>query len=429
MPETPPPEPDTEHEPSPLSLRLASVPDEPAVAMPALSPDERDRLAKKRLNTTLKGWRLTKLLGTGPVTAAYQAYRGSKDAKEMAVIKVMVGDLATHERARGLFLRGAYAANRFNHSRVLPVMEDGADESGVAFIVRPWANALPLSEIIAGERFDEKTVLRIAEQVLDALELAHAHGIVHGAISPSNILVTERRSIRLCDFATPPGSTARSTEQDLLVQRRRGPYMAPERCGPDATVASDSSDVYSLAACMYFAVTQKAPRGDTTDASELATTPARPLREVAPGVSELFASIVDHALVLDPQHRYESAYAMLGDVRRAMAGRKPKLSDAAAPVPSQSIAELPQLTPPSSRRIPSSTAGRESLPKSGTGARNEKRRKEWRGNLMLIMAIALLVGIATFVLVREKLHDAQREGRDGDKTDKSDTTDKVAPQD
>ena len=419
-PITPPPQsappssdPPPSSEPSPLSLRLqAAAPPEPPP--PARSPEERRALAEKRVNTQLKVWRLTKLLGAGPVSAAYEAVRGSKDAAERAVVRLMIGKVATHERARSLFLRGSYAANRFNHARVLPVMEDGTDPDGAPYVVRPWTDAETLDVLAAKGGLDEKQVLRVAEQVLDALEMAHAHGILHGAITPTNILVTARGSIRLCDFATPPGLGARAAEDDMLSSRRRGPFTSPERCGPIVQPASEQSDVYSLAACMYYALSKKYPRGGAREPDALAATQPTPLREVAPTVSEPIANIVDHALSFDPMQRYESAYAMLGDVRRVMAGRKPKLADAIAPVPSQSMSDLSNLSPPSSRggRHSSGRMRIEKPPSSVGPGREQRRRRETRGNLVLILAIATLVGVATFVLMRERMQDAkQNEGK------------------
>jgi serine/threonine-protein kinase len=389
---------------APMSVRvLTAAKEEPVPA--ELSREEREGIARARVNTAVRSWRLVRLLGVGPVSAAYEGVKGAKDAAERAVVKVMIGNVARHERARSLFLRSAYAANRYQHARVLQVIEDGQDAEGAPYVVRPWADAEPLDQVMAKRAaFGEPDVLRVAEQVLDALEMAHAHGILHGAISPSNVLVTPRGSIRLCDFSTPPGLGSRAaSELDALAHLRVGPYTAPERCAPAPQAPSEQSDVYSLAACMYFAIAGVPPRGAAVTAEELARTPFKPLREVAPHASESIASVINHALSFDPIYRYDSAYAMLGDVRRVMAGRKPKLSDSAGPIPSQSTVDLGG--PASSRRIPlpkpeASTASLGALPS------NRPRRNaaaEWKGNVMLILAIAALVGIATFVVVREKM--------------------------
>lgn len=374
--------------------------------------DERANEASARIGSDLKGWKLEKLLGLGPTSAAFEATTAEG---ERAVVRVADVSIARDERARGQFLRAAYAANRFHHPRVVPIAQDGATEAAT-FVVRPWEDARPLAEVVgdadAGKSagagaLDELDVLRMAEQLLDALEMAHAHGIVHGAISPSNVLVTAKRSIRLVDFAVPPGAPSSGTDdKDALAARRVGPFTPPERCRTPPGAAVDASDVWSLGACMYFALTNKAPRDP--DAADPATAKVRPLREVAPSVGAAVAAIVDHALEIDPALRYDSAYAMLGDVRRAMAGRKPKLGAALRPVPSGSYQELPLSALTSSRQVPALVPV-EVPPKVTASTARRQRQKEWRGNVALIVAIAVLVGVATFVLVREKRSDVAPE--------------------
>jgi serine/threonine protein kinase len=390
-------------EPSPLSVRLSVVPEEepPPPTPPTF---QREHLAKQRLGSILKGWRLVRLLGVGPVTAAYEAVKGSGDGAERAVAKVMLGPISAHERARQLFVRASYAANRFTHSRVLPILQDGMTEDGAPFVFHPWTDSEPLAAVVArGEPLTEAQILRIAEQVLDALEIAHAHGIVHGAIVPSNVLVTQRGSIRLIDFATPPGMSRLGVDNDLLAERRIDPFTAPERCGEPAEPASETADVYSVAACMYYAASRVFPRGGAATRTELARTQARPLREVAPDISPFFANVVDHALDLDAARRYETAYAMLGDVRRVMAGRMPKLGQAHAPVPSGSYNGMHVQGAPSSRRVDWREGGPASL---SVSLPRDSARREWRGNMVLILAIAALVGVATFVMVREKVEES-----------------------
>jgi hypothetical protein len=158
---------------------------------------------------------------------------------------------------------------------------------------------------------------------------------------------------------------------------------------------------------MYFAVSRLPPRGDAARLGDLARAPVRPIRETAPSVSEGFAALIEHALAADPAVRYESAYAMLGDVRRVMAGRKPKLEDAQRPNPSGSYTGPP---PHSSRRHLSGSRTESSVlqPAMGTSTGRESvrpRPSEWKGNLALILAIATLVGVATFVMVRERVEE------------------------
>jgi hypothetical protein len=101
----------------------------------------------------------------------------------------------------------------------------------------------------------------------------------------------------------------------------------------------------------------------------------------------------------DAADRYESAYALLGDVRRLRAGQKPRLETAAAPVPSQSFGagRPPTVEPPSSSQTPH-LSGSPAVPPPAVP-------HERLGNLVLLLAIAVLVGAATFVVVRERQGD------------------------
>jgi serine/threonine-protein kinase len=385
-----------------LSEKLAAA--LPPPAPEALPDDARAKLAAEKVGLTFKGWRLARLLGLGPVSAAYEATRGVQDGQSRGVVRLMVGSLAANERARSQFVRAAYAASRFQHARVLAVTADGTDDNGAPFVVRPWADAVPLKELLDTEGpMPEARALRLAEQTLDALEIAHAQGIVHGAISPSNVLVTTRGSVRLCDFAAPPGVHAR-TGEDVLAPRRVTAWTPPERCSAAPEGPTEVGDVWSLGALLYYVVSKTPPRPGATSFADLARTPARPLSEVAQ-VTPAFAALVMHALEADPMYRYESAYAMLGDVRRVMAGRKPKLGDALRPNPSG-----PYSAPPvsrSSRQLPASNSRIElGKPLFSTVTKSDHPRKsEWKGNLALILAIAALVGVATFVMVRERVED------------------------
>jgi hypothetical protein len=178
------------------------------------------------------------------------------------------------------------------------------------------------------------------------------------------------------------------------------------------------SDLWGLGAAMFFLVTGARPRGEATSAAELARVPASSVRAHVPQLSENFAALVAHALETDPTRRYEGAYAMLGDVRRVMAGRKPKLADAQRPNPSGSYSgALPSRSTSYSGAVPSrswqrtgtttgSLAAEAPLSANSSVSRMEAaRRGEWKGNVALILAIATLVGVATFVMVRERVEE------------------------
>lgn len=420
---------------SPLSVKLqVATPREPIVLRAA---GEREETAKARVGTRIKGWRLLRVLGIGPISSAYEVIHGEKDSGDRGVLRLLTSDLGKNERAKGQFLRAAYAANRFRHPRVVPIVADGTNDDGTPYVIRAFTDGKTLADAVreasaarTGEgegeasatphHMDASKVLRIMEQVLDALEIAHAHGVVHGDITPNNVIVTPRGSIRLVDFATPPGTSVVGQDvRDVLIDHRIGPFTAPERCAIPPDVATEQTDVWAVAACAYYALSGQYPRGESTHRADLATASPIPLREIVPTVAEPISQILDHALQKEPELRYGSAYAMLGDVRRALAGRRPKLGDALRPVPSGSYRDvslpssrrmgIPDAGPPRPAQAASSTSSASGPRTPESQAREAKRqREEWRGNLILIMAIALLVGVATFVVVRERMEDQRK---------------------
>jgi len=335
---------------------------------------------------TICGWTVERSLGAGAVCESLLVSRGA----DRAVARSLLGPLAADEDARADWLRACWTANRFQHPRVAKVLEQGTDARGLPVVVRAWAKGDPLSQVLARGRVELPVALGIASQVLDAIEIAHAHGILHGGVSPSNVIVTSR-SVRLVDFG--------HQGEDRIAAARVGPFSAPERRAAPASPPSEAADIWSVGACLRFALGQAPLPADVEAVIELATAD-------------------------DPRDRYESAYAMLGDVRRLLAGRRPKLRSSMAPLPSQSYAALQlageaalpvsaAVLPASSAALPASSS-EVHAPPSADGARSqpaaeeEGRPGEWLGNVLLVLAIALLMGLATFVMVRERLSEPAR---------------------
>jgi serine/threonine-protein kinase len=317
------------------------------------------------------GWAVERSLGAGPLCDNYLV---SRAGSAKAVARVLRAPFASDEQCRSDWLRACWTANRFHHPRVARVLEQGADAEGAPVIVRALANGETLAEAAGRAPLALPIALGLTEQLLDALEIAHAHGIVHGALSPSNIVVTARGSVRVLDFG--------HHTEDRISLARLGPYSAPERLAPSPEPPSEVADIWSVGACLRFALGTSA---------------------VPPDVD----AVIDLAMAADPLDRYASAYAMLGDVRRLLGGRQPKLRSSLAPVPSQSFADRPVGNPVAGvpPTAPSSASGvADPLPR--TTPAPEQPTREWRGNMLLVMAIALLAGLATFVLVRERLVEA-----------------------
>jgi serine/threonine-protein kinase len=343
--------------------------------------------------STICGWRLRRFLGGGPLCASWFAERG----RDRALVRVLRAPFANLPQLRAEWLRGNWAANRFYHPRVPAVVQEGVDARGAPVVMRLWADGEPLDAVVGRGVLEPPAALRLFERLLDALEMAHAHGVVHGAITPSNLIVTPGGSLRLVDFAVPPGvRPRRPSGVDLLARARGFAFTAPEwRTGAEAAVPSgpgergepgEQRDLWAVGACLRFALTGAAP--------DLAGDPCAGLGGNLPAD---VVAVTGMALARDPLRRYDTAYSMLGDVRRVLAGRRPKLQAASGPVPSSLVAVPDDLASSPGRH----SDGGASAPALAVPAEAD----EWKGNLVLMVAIALLVGLATFVVVREKLAD------------------------
>jgi serine/threonine protein kinase len=351
-----------------------------------------------RTGTVLCGWTLERSLGGGAVC---ESWLGEREGSKSAVVRILREPFASHAETRAEWVGASWAPNRLSHARIPRVMQDGADDHGLPVVVRGWARGTPLDHVVRNGGMDSKLVLRLAEQLLDALETSHANGIIHGALAPSNVIVTPRGSLRLVDFATTPGPAAgiaptapaalaalaaRPVDELLQARARTSPFVAPEQR------ASEQSDVWSVGACLHFAIAGVAPSGDPWQRAALDCDPA-------------LAKMIDRALAADPRDRYASAHAMLGDIRGVIAGSRTSLSPSSAAPPSQGAAELqgPRSRGASAPPAPGvdhdlGTDAEAAAPRRSSTSSIEP--SEWRGTTLLFVAIAIVVILAAWVMAR-----------------------------
>jgi serine/threonine-protein kinase len=129
-------------------------------------------------------YRIIEQLGRGGQATAYKATDTRLDRS--VVIKILLPELASSENARRRFEREAKLASALDHPNICAIYDIGED-SGLFYIVMPYAEGRPLKQVIAGQPLEILSALSIAVQVADAIASAHARGIVHRDIKPNNI--------------------------------------------------------------------------------------------------------------------------------------------------------------------------------------------------------------------------------------------------
>jgi len=224
------------------------------------------------------------------------------------------------------FVREAQAAGILNHPAIVTVHDIGQDESlGTSFIAMEYVEGSNLKEVLAQGRtltFDQ--IGDLISQVADALDFAHAKGIVHRDVKPANIILVEGNRAKITDFGIAKiasgGANLTTTGQFLGTPN----YMAPEQI--KGAPVDGRTDIFSLGICLYECLTRRKPFGGdslTSISYKIVHEPFPPLNEVNPQIPEGFSDVVEMCLAKDPTKRYQRARDIAAALRAVVRGERP----------------------------------------------------------------------------------------------------------
>ncbi len=288
--------------------------------------------AEARIGAVLNDkWTLERLIGLGGMAAVY-AGRHRNGAR--GAVKLLHPELARVPEVRERFLREGYAANKVEHPNAVRVLDDdvitsGPDE-GSAYLIMELLEGVSLEDRVHdGGPFTHDEVLAIADDVLEVLAAAHAHGVIHRDLKPENLLLAAGDGpfgfsrVMVLDFGLARLAHAEVTTRAGMALGTPS-YMAPEQAEGRSEAIDGRSDVFALGAILFRLLTGRRVH-ESANVVELVTKmarlPAPKVREVRADVPEAVATIVDRALQFKPRDRYETAQAMREDVRAAREGK------------------------------------------------------------------------------------------------------------
>jgi serine/threonine-protein kinase len=287
-----------------------------------------DPEARARVGHVLNDkWTLETLLGVGGMGAVYGA-RHRNGAR--AAVKLLHADLARHPEVRERFLREGKAANKVEHPGVVQVIDDdvvssGPDE-GSAYLVMELLAGVSLEERMErGPKIDERELLKILDEVLDVLAAAHARGVVHRDLKPENLFLARddkgATRVKVLDFGLARlRDTSGTTRYGVALGTPS--YMSPEQASGRHDEVDGRSDLFSLAASAFRIVCGRKVHegeGPVDQVLKMANVPAPRVHDVAPGVSQPVARVIDKALQFKRDDRYRDAATMRDEVRRSLA--------------------------------------------------------------------------------------------------------------
>lgn len=283
------------------------------------------RLAGK----TVSHYRVLEKLGGGGMGVVYRA-EDLKLGRHVA-LKFLPRQLADHPDAIAQLRGEARAASALNHPHICTV-HDIDEFEGHPFIVMELLHGETLKQRIAGQPLRQETAIAFAAQIVDALEAAHANGIIHRDIKPANIFVTTRGDIKVLDFglATILQSEATITETGFTKMPAFAgtlPYMAPEQLQHRA--ANERTDIYSFGAALFEMTTGRRafPQRSTAQLvdSVLHNLPSSP-RTMNPSVSPKLGQIILKSLAKDPSERFQSAKEVAVELQRLSRANKSNIA-------------------------------------------------------------------------------------------------------
>ena len=289
-------------------------------------------------------WQLEQIVAEGGMGSVYRARRTDTDFDQVGAVKIIRGRLfQAPEKVRTELLQRFQNERQIlasiQHDNIAQVLDGGATEDGLPFLVMEYIDGRPITQFVADEALPLRHRLGLFVDLLGAVGAVHGNMIVHRDLKPSNVLVTNAGSVKLLDFGIAKVLQSAEHNVNVGLTATGVGLMTPDYASPEQVNGASitaASDIYQLGLLLYEIVTGKqAYRVRSTSPSEVQqlvceTDPPSPSEVAGDSVrAEVTAralkgdidAIVMKALRKEPQLRYASTQAMAADIEAFLQGR------------------------------------------------------------------------------------------------------------
>lgn len=296
----------------PLKVSAASAVDAPpaGAAAPAEEPDP-------LVGREIAGYRIEGRLGAGGMGVVYRARQIALDRP--VALKFMKADAATSRDFIERFKREAQAAARLNHPNIVQVHDAGHDGDALFFSME-CVEGETLADLLDRQgKIPPAKALRVVREVTRALAYAHTHGVVHRDIKPDNIMITRDGRVKLADLGLAKVTDHAASDVSLTLSGAvmgTPYYMSPEQTRDTRTV-DGRSDIYSLGATFYRAVTGMPPFDGESPIEVMVKIQKGPpplAHEVNPEIPWIYGQLIARMMATNPADRFGSAADLLKSI-------------------------------------------------------------------------------------------------------------------
>jgi beta-lactam-binding protein with PASTA domain/predicted Ser/Thr protein kinase len=313
-------------------------------------------------------------LGSGGMAEVWRGH--DRRLNRTVAIKTLLPQFARDASFVDRFRREAQAAARLNHPGIVSVYDSGTD-GDTPYIVMQYIEGRTLADFLgSGKTLPPKQAAQIAQEIAEALGVAHAHGVIHRDIKPANVMITRDGKVLVMDFGIARLISGPETAPQTSAVLGTASYLSPEQAQGQPVDAR--SDIYALGVVLYEMLTGRPPfTGDSPMAiayKQVNATPPAP-SSANPDVPPELDAVVMRALSKNPANRYQTGQEFADDLERARMGGQ-VMATPLLPVGGEATQVI-------SRPQPTSVLPPQEQEPGGS-------RKAWVGALLAIVIMALL---------------------------------------